>query len=137
MTGCLRLNGLLVISDRLFATSVITGELLDADGAHIGLGSRRTTAPVEIAPTAHGIATTIGPVHIDLLGLTVNIPAFSIDPAATLSEYLARLPARNMPSVFRQESVDERTDPPHFLRRHYWSGPYLVRLGLPVRDPKP
>jgi len=82
MTGCLRLDRFVVVSDRLCAAGVFAGELLDADGTTIGWGSRRKTAPAEIVRGLHGVTAVIGPVDVDLLGLTVTVPAFTIDPMA-------------------------------------------------------
>jgi hypothetical protein len=79
MTGSLRLERFHVISDRLYAAGVFTGELLDSDGTTIGVGSRRRTVPAEIARSLHDMAVVIGPVDVDLLGLTVSIPAFTMD----------------------------------------------------------
>jgi hypothetical protein len=79
MTGSLRLERFHVISDRLYAAGVFTGELLDSDGTTIGVGSRRRTVPAEIARSLHDMAVVIGPVDLDLLGLTVSIPAFTMD----------------------------------------------------------
>jgi hypothetical protein len=79
MNGSLRLERFHVISDRLFAAGVFTGELVDSDGTTIGVGSRRRTVPAEIASSLHGMAVVIGPVDVDLLGLTVSIPAFTMD----------------------------------------------------------
>jgi hypothetical protein len=79
MTGSLRLERFHVISDRLYAAGVFTGELVDSDGTTIGVGSRRRTVPAEIARSLHDMAVVIGPVDVDLLGLTVSIPAFTMD----------------------------------------------------------
>ena len=79
MTGWLRLERFHVVSDRLCAAGVFTGELLDSDCTTIGVGSRRRTVPAEIARSLHDMAVVIGPVDVDLLGLTVSIPAFTMD----------------------------------------------------------
>ena len=79
MTGWMRLERFHVVSDRLCAAGVFTGELLDSDGATIGVGSRRRTVPAEITRSLHDMAVVIGPVDVDLLGLTVSIPAFTMD----------------------------------------------------------
>jgi hypothetical protein len=79
MTGSLRLERFHVISERLYAAGVFTGELLDSDGTTIGVGSRRRTVPAEIARSLHDMAVVIGPVEVNLLGLTVSIPAFTMD----------------------------------------------------------
>jgi hypothetical protein len=79
MTGWMRLERFHVVSDRLCAAGVFTGELLDSDGTTIGVGSRRRTVPAEITRSLHDMAVVIGPVDVDLLGLTVSIPAFTLD----------------------------------------------------------
>ena len=57
---------------------VFAGELCDADGTRIGVGSCRRTAPAEIQHGPEGTAAAIGPVDVQLLGLTVNVPVFTI-----------------------------------------------------------
>lgn len=79
MTGCLRLDRFVVVSERLFAAGVFAGQLLDADGTAIGWGSRRKTAPARIVRGPRGVTAVIGPVDVDLLGMTVSVPAFTID----------------------------------------------------------
>jgi hypothetical protein len=79
MTGWLRLGGFVMVSGRLCIAGVFTGELVDADGTTIGIASRRRTAPVEITRTPEGLTTIVGPVDVDLLGLTVTVTAFTMD----------------------------------------------------------
>ena len=79
MTGWMRLDRFHVVSDRLCAAGVFTGELHDSDGTTIGVGSRRRSVPAEITRSLHYRAVVIGPVDVDLLGLIVNIPAFTMD----------------------------------------------------------
>ena len=78
MSGWLRLERFQVVSDRLCAAGVFTGELVDSDGATVGVGSRRLTVPAEIDRSLHDLAVLIGPVDVDLLGLSVRIPAFTM-----------------------------------------------------------
>jgi hypothetical protein len=82
MTGWLRLGGFVVVSGQLCAAGVFTGELLDADGTTIGVSSRRRTAPVKITRTAERLTALVGPVDVDLLGLTVAVPAFTVETGA-------------------------------------------------------
>jgi hypothetical protein len=82
MTGWLRLGGFVVVSGQLCAAGVFTGELLDADGTTIGVSSRRRTAPVKITRTAERLTALVGPVDVDLLGLTVAVPAFIVETGA-------------------------------------------------------
>jgi hypothetical protein len=92
MTGCLRLDRFVVVSDRLCAAGVFAGELLDADGTIIGWGSRSKTAPVKIVRGPRGLTAVIGPVDLDLLGLTVSVPAFTIDSEARMGPSSRPLP---------------------------------------------
>ena len=85
MSGWLRLDRFVLDDDELKAAGVFTGELIDADGTLIGVGSCRKTVPAEISRSAGGIVATIGPVDVDLLGLVVTISPFSVE---------ARVPAR-------------------------------------------
>jgi len=90
MSGWFRLGRFIAVSDRLYAVGVFSGELLDENGSWVGTGSRRQTAPADITPTPHGLLALIGPVSLDLLGLSVNVGPFSVDarrgaPVARLS----------------------------------------------------
>jgi hypothetical protein len=85
MTGWLRLDRFVVAAEGLHAAGVFTGQLTDADGTLIGVGSRRKTVPAEISRSERGIMATIGPVDVDLLGLVVAINPFSVE---------ARVPGR-------------------------------------------
>jgi hypothetical protein len=90
MTGCLRLDRFIVVSGRPCAAGLFAGELLDADGTTIGWGSRRKTAPAEIVRGLRGATGVIGPVDVDLLGLTVRVPAFILDTEATMRQARSR-----------------------------------------------
>ena len=79
MTGSMRLHRLVLESGRLRAIGVFTGELFDADGSRVGVGSRRTIVPVDIFRSASGISVSIGPLDVDLLGLAVSVEAFSME----------------------------------------------------------
>jgi len=79
MTGSMRLRRLLVGSGPLRALVVFTGELVDADGSRVGVGSRRAVVPAEVTRSANGISLSIGPLDVDLLGLTVRIDAFTLE----------------------------------------------------------
>ena len=79
MTRWMRLDRFHVVSDRLCAAAVFTGELHDSEGDTVGLCSRRRTVPAQITRSLHEMAVVIGPVDVDLLVLTVSIPAFTMD----------------------------------------------------------
>ena len=101
MTGCLRLDRFVVVSDRLCAAGVFAGQLLDADGTTIGWGSRRKTAPAEIVRGLRGVTAVIGPVDVDLLGLTVSVPAFTLDTRARM-----RRSSRSLPEAPRRAGLE-------------------------------
>ena len=91
MVGWMRLDRFDVVSDRLCAAGVFTGELLDSQGATIGVCSRRRTVPAEITRNLHDKAVVIGPVDVDLLGLTVSISAFTMDAGVVRRPRLCNL----------------------------------------------
>ena len=97
MTGCLRLDRFIVVSGRLCAAGVFAGELLDADGTTIGWGSRRKTAPAEIVRGLRGATAVIGPVDVDLLCLTVSVPAFTLDTFPRMRRSSLSLPSPPLP----------------------------------------
>jgi hypothetical protein len=78
MTGRVRLERFDVVDDRLCAISVVSGELLEPDGATIGVGSRRQAVPAAIVHEVGCTTAVVGPVDVDLMGLTVSLPAFTI-----------------------------------------------------------
>lgn len=79
MTGSMRLDRLVLASGRLRAIAVFTGELVDADGSRVGVGSRRAVAPADIVRSANGMSLSIGPLDVDLLGLVVSVEAFTVE----------------------------------------------------------
>lgn len=79
MTGWFRLVRFVAAAERLHAEGVFTGDLLDADGSSIGIGSRRRTVPVALTRSAGGLVALLGPLEVDLLGLCVSVPTFSLD----------------------------------------------------------
>lgn len=79
MSGRMRLRRFAVISGRLHAVGACTGELRDADGTRIGMGSRRVAAPAEIRNGPEGTIAEIGPFQVDLIGFTVSVQAFTVE----------------------------------------------------------
>jgi hypothetical protein len=102
MTGCLRLDRFVMAADGLYAAGVFTGELADAGGTPIGVGSCRKAVPAAISRGASGIVAAIGPVDIDLLGLVVTISPFSVEarvPVTGRALNATVLPLRRRPSA--------------------------------------
>jgi hypothetical protein len=93
MTGCLRLHRFIMVSDQLCASGVFAGELLDADGTTIGWGSRRKACPAEIVRGLREVTAVIGPVDVDLMGITVSVAAFTIHTGARTRESAQSLQA--------------------------------------------
>jgi hypothetical protein len=79
MSGLMRLHRLVLESGRLRAVAVFTGELLDADGSRVGVGSRRAIVPAELIRSATEILVSIGPLDVDLMGLAVSVEGFSME----------------------------------------------------------
>jgi hypothetical protein len=100
MTGCLRLDRFIMVSHRLCVIGVFAGVLLDVEGTTIGWGSRRKTVRVEIIRDPRELAAVIGPVDVDLMGITVSVRAFTIHPGARMRPYLLRfLPETPRPGL--------------------------------------
>lgn len=72
-TGSYRLERLLTQFGHPAATGVFTGELVDADRSHVGHGSRRHTAAVQVRDTAAGLVLRLGPVDVNLHGFLVTM----------------------------------------------------------------
>ena len=83
MSGSMRLHRLALVSGRVRAVGVFTGELFDADGSCVGVDSRRAVAPADVVRSAAGISVTVGPVDVDLLGLAVSIEEFTMELGTT------------------------------------------------------
>jgi hypothetical protein len=84
MTGLMRLHRFVLASGRLRAVVVVTGELFDADGSRVGVGSRRKVVPVEIDRLAGVISVSIAPHEVDLLGLAVSVNALTMEMGTAL-----------------------------------------------------
>ena len=80
MTGSLRLQRLVLAPRGAFVTGVFTGELRD-DGGIIGVESRRATAPADLVQGERGFRPWVRPCSLDLMGITVDVAGFAVDPA--------------------------------------------------------
>src|SRR3954471_18509651 len=80
VAGHLRLQRLVLVPRGAFVTGVFTGELREPDGAVVGVDSRRSTVPVDLAPEGSGLRAVVRPVRLELLGLMVDIQPFSVEP---------------------------------------------------------
>jgi hypothetical protein len=78
MSGSVRVERIIDLPDRTTMDAVFTGHLIDADGIPIGVGSRRRQVPATLVRDADGTWLSVEPLQVDLLGLTVSVPAFTV-----------------------------------------------------------
>lgn len=81
MTGSLRLQRLVIVPRGAFITGVFTGELREPDGTLVGVDSRRATAPVDLVRDDSGLRPVVRPLQLDLMGITVHVERFTIEPS--------------------------------------------------------
>lgn len=81
MSGSVRLQRLVLVPRGAFVTGVFTGELRDHDGSLIGVESRRATAPANLVQDERGFRPWVRPFSLDLMGITVDVEGFAVDPA--------------------------------------------------------
>jgi hypothetical protein len=84
-TGTYRLERLLDQYGQTAAAGIFTGELVGADGEHLGMASRRHTAAAELNPAVNALAR-VGPVDVNLLGFLVTVNEFIVAVPRALSE---------------------------------------------------
>lgn len=78
-TGSYRLERFVWQFGLLAAAGVFTGALTDADSSHIGTGSRRQTAAVEVVASGTAPVVRLGPLDVNLLGFLVTVNEMSMD----------------------------------------------------------
>ncbi|MBU2663599.1 hypothetical protein KOI35_08780 [Actinoplanes bogorensis] len=57
----------------LLATGTLVGTLTDSTGANVGTVNKSVSAPAAIQATCRILDLTLGPLHLDLLGLVVDL----------------------------------------------------------------
>lgn len=82
MKGILRVRALDLGAGAASLDGVFTAELRERDGSLIGVDSRRMTVPADLEPHASGRRLLVGPLDLDLMGITVRVQRFAIDPSA-------------------------------------------------------
>ena len=80
MTGSVRVQRLVLVPRGVFVTGFFTGELRDDDGSLIAVGSRRATVPADLVQDERGFRPWVRPFRLDLMGLTVEVAGFAVDP---------------------------------------------------------
>ena len=81
MQGSLRVHRLVIVPRGTFVTGVFTGELRDDDGSLVGVDSRRATIAADLVRHGEGYLPVLRPFQLDLMGITVEVSATTIDPA--------------------------------------------------------
>ena len=85
MHGILRVAELRQAPSGVRLEGVFTAELREADGTRIGVDSRRTTVAPELVRQERCHQLVIGPLDLDLMGITVHVDRFTIgDPGARI-----------------------------------------------------
>jgi hypothetical protein len=78
-TGAFRFDRFVSRPGRIAVAGVFTGELVDADGSRIGMGSRRCIAAVEVIRGRTALLARLGPVDVNLLGFRVTMAEVTVD----------------------------------------------------------
>jgi hypothetical protein len=71
--GTLTMTGVNVVNGVLMATANLTGNVLGPTGAVLGSVDQPVAAPVSVAASCSILSLTLGPLHLDLLGLVVDL----------------------------------------------------------------
>jgi hypothetical protein len=80
LVGSLRVHRLVIIPRGTFVTGVFTGELRDHDGSLVGVDTRRATIAADLVRQGEGYLPVLRPFQLDLMGITVDVAATTIDP---------------------------------------------------------
>lgn len=121
-TGAYRLERFVTQFGHLAAAGVFTGELTEADGTPVGVGSRRHTAAVELVAGPGALVARIGPLDVNLLGLLVGVDEFEMQVR------------RNLPA---SDGVVPDGDPSQRMEGMPPSAAELIRRLMPVHDAGP
>ncbi len=72
--GTLTLTGFNVVNGILTAAGTLTGNVLGPTGSVLGqINSQAVTAPAAVAGSCQILTLTLGPLHLDVLGLVVDL----------------------------------------------------------------
>jgi hypothetical protein len=80
MTGSLRVQRLVLVPRGAFVTGVFTGELREQDGVVVGVDSRRGTVQADLVLGESGLQPVVRAFQLDLMGITVEVRSFLVDP---------------------------------------------------------
>ena len=128
MIGYLRLQRLVLAPRGTFVTGVFTGELREADGSLIGVGSRRATAPADLVRDDTGLRPFVRPLQLDLMGIIIDVQGFAIEPA------LAFPRGKRGPRGGTRRLHDERKRAQPFMMSLALVTPLRTRIDAPLAE---
>ena len=108
MTGHLRLQRLVLAPRGAFVTGVFTGELREPGGTLIGWESKRSTVPADLVRDDSGLHPVVRPLELDLMGLTVQVRSFAIEPDQAFPSRRPPSPRWSRPASPRGPGRDPR-----------------------------
>jgi len=71
--GTFTLTGTQVVNGVLSAVGTLTGNVLGPTGAVLGTANQSITAPLQVSGSCQILSLTIGPIHLNLLGLVIDL----------------------------------------------------------------
>ena len=71
--GTLTLTGVNVVNGVLTATGTLAGNVLGPTGSVLGSVNQTVTAPLAVSGSRQILSLTLGPLHVDLLGIVVDL----------------------------------------------------------------
>jgi len=80
MIGSLRVQRLVIVPRGAFVAGVFTGELREQQGLLVGVDSRRATVQADLVSDETGLRPVVRPLELDLMGITIQVQSFAIDP---------------------------------------------------------
>ena len=80
--GNLAITSFRVVNGQLQAVGTLTGQIRDAAGTVLGTVATLITTPVTATGTCDILHLTLGPLHLDLLGLVVDLNQINLDITA-------------------------------------------------------
>ena len=71
--GTLSVTGVQLVNGVLSAVGTVTGNVLSPTGADLGSVTQAFTAPLQVSASCQILNLVLGPLHLDLLGLVVDL----------------------------------------------------------------
>jgi hypothetical protein len=71
--GTLTISGFTIANGVLSAVGTLTGNVLNGTGGVVGSVSQAVTVPLQVSGSCQILSLTLGPLHLNLLGLVVDL----------------------------------------------------------------